>query len=119
MFFGPGLGDCDNNPGRGTALAVRVVWNATDAEGPVEGACVRAYPANAPEGSGDLTRSVRVDGDGRARLRLDAALDWRVYAIVERPDDRYCAWISESAELSAPFPQEIALQIGKAGGVCA
>ena len=70
----------------GHLVPVRVVWNATGE--PVEGACVHASPARAPEPASEQ----RTGADGEVTLRLPDG-DWRLSALRGRPPGGHCAYV--------------------------
>lgn len=80
--FERGLDGCDTVDGQGNWVAVRAVWNGTNA--PIAGACVRAV------GEG-VALSGRTDELGIAILHLSDGT-WTLSATVPKEDDHLCAY---------------------------
>lgn len=76
-----GLGPCEPRDGAGNWVAVRVVWNGTNA--PAPGACVRADRDG-------VVLAAETDDLGIAIVHLQDGL-WRLTATLEDEDDPLCA----------------------------
>jgi hypothetical protein len=115
LLAGPPLDQCTAGllP-EGHEVRVQVVWNAT-AE-PVAGACVRAHPTGDPPAD----TGVRTDAGGMAVLRLPERT-WRINAILGKPPDGLCAWVTdpdEPGDLAVTGAAEVRLTMFTEGGVC-